>query len=122
MPEIQHPRLLLCEPYTHNPCPPICPPGRPTDNGQARQRSLHPDGKPYNARDRYFLAEELGYVKGVLKVNPKGFGFIDTDEGSWYVNRESMNLALNNDVVFAQTKSFPDGRDRKSTRLNSSHW
>lgn len=62
-----------------------------------------------DARDRYFLAEELGYVKGVLKVNPKGFGFIDTDEGSWYVNRESMNLALNNDVVFAQTKSFPDG-------------
>lgn len=60
-------------------------------------------------RDRYFFAEELGYVKGVLKVNPKGFGFIDTDDGSWYVNRESMNLALNNDVVFAQTKSFPDG-------------
>lgn len=60
-------------------------------------------------RDRYFFAEELGYVKGVLKVNPKGFGFIDTDDGSWYVNRESMNLALNNDVVFAQTKTFPDG-------------
>lgn len=60
-------------------------------------------------RDRYFLAEELGYVKGVLKVNPKGFGFIDTDDGSWYVNRESMNLALNNDVVFAQTKTYPDG-------------
>lgn len=60
-------------------------------------------------RDRYFLAEELGYVKGVLKVNPKGFGFIDADDGSWYVNRESMNLALNNDVVFAQTKTYPDG-------------
>lgn len=60
-------------------------------------------------RDRYFFAEELGYVKGILKVNPKGFGFIDTDDGSWYVNRESMNLALNNDVVFAQTKAYPDG-------------
>lgn len=60
-------------------------------------------------RDRYFFAEELGYVKGILKVNPKGFGFIDTDDGSWYVNRESMNLALNNDLVFAQTKAYPDG-------------
>ena len=53
-------------------------------------------------RDRYHLAEELGYFQGVLRVNPKGFGFIDLDDVSYYVAREHLHLGMDQDVVAAR--------------------
>lgn len=54
-------------------------------------------------KNRYFRCEDLGYVKGVLKINAKGFGFVDTPEESYYVSKENIGLALQNDVVMAKT-------------------
>ncbi|MEE0108087.1 MAG: ribonuclease R [Merdibacter sp.] len=53
-------------------------------------------------RDRYHLAEELGYFQGVLRVNPKGFGFIDLDDISYYVAKENLHLGMDQDVVAAR--------------------
>ena len=53
-------------------------------------------------RDRYHLAEELGYFQGVLRVNPKGFGFIDLDDISYYAAKENLHLGMDQDVVAAR--------------------
>ena len=60
-------------------------------------------------RERYFLAEKVGYIKGTLKVNPKGFGFVEGEETSYYVNRDKLNYGLNNDLVVARTWDNDDG-------------
>lgn len=57
---------------------------------------------PGDERDRYHLAEELGYFQGVLRVNPKGFGFIDLDDISYYVAKENLHLGMDQDVVAAR--------------------
>lgn len=61
-------------------------------------------------RNRYFLSEALGYVTGVLKMNPKGFGFVENEEGSFFVSKEHMHLAMPEDLVYAKTYIASDGR------------
>lgn len=58
---------------------------------------------------RYFLAEQMGYVKGILKINDKGFGFVEYDDTSVYIGRDSLGLGMKNDVVVARTWENPDG-------------
>ena len=53
-------------------------------------------------RDRYHLAEDLGYFQGRLRVNPKGFGFIDLEEVSYYVAKENLHLGMDQDYVAAR--------------------
>lgn len=60
-------------------------------------------------RDRYFLAEKVGYIKGILKVNQKGFGFVECGEVSCYANRDNLNYGMNNDEVIARSWSNEDG-------------
>ncbi|WP_259335119.1 hypothetical protein [Amedibacillus dolichus] len=43
-------------------------------------------------RERYFFSKQLGYVVGKLRVNPKGFGFVEYDEGSFYVAPDNCVL------------------------------
>ena len=52
--------------------------------------------------DGYQRAERLGYFQGTLRVNAKGFGFIDLDEASYYVAKEHLHLAMDQDVVLAR--------------------
>ncbi len=52
--------------------------------------------------DGYQRAERLGYFQGTLRVNAKGFGFIDLDEVSYYVAKEHLHLAMDQDVVLAR--------------------
>lgn len=58
---------------------------------------------------RYFTADQLGYFKGILRINPKGFGFVEADEKSVYVSRDSLGLALPNDVVVVRMWENMDG-------------
>lgn len=58
---------------------------------------------------RYFTGEQLGYFKGVLRINPKGFGFVEADEKSVYVGRDSLGLALPNDIVVVRMWENMDG-------------
>lgn len=58
---------------------------------------------------RYFTADQLGYFKGILKINPKGFGFVEADEKSVYIGRDSLGLALPNDEVVARIWENFDG-------------
>ena len=60
-------------------------------------------------KDRYFLAEKLGYFKGILHVNPRGFGFVENEEVRCYVSEDEMNYAVDKDEVVAQSWVNYDG-------------
>ena len=53
-------------------------------------------------KEGYQRAERLGHFQGRLRVNAKGFGFIDRDEVSYYVAREHLCLGMDNDLVLAR--------------------
>lgn len=55
-----------------------------------------------DAKNRYFKCEDIGYIKGTLKINAKGFGFVDTEDESFYVSKENIGLALHADYVVAK--------------------
>ncbi len=59
-------------------------------------------------KDRYHMAEDLGYFQGKLRVNAKGFGFVDLDEISYYVAKENLHLGMDQDLVLAHI--LKDGR------------
>lgn len=54
-------------------------------------------------RERYFPSAQLGYVTGTLRINPKGFGFVETEDTSYYVGHDALGLALDGDTVYART-------------------
>ena len=56
-----------------------------------------------DAKERYFTSEELGYVSGTLRINPKGFGFVETAENSYYIGRDHLGLGMDHDTVYART-------------------
>lgn len=58
---------------------------------------------------RYGSAEALGYQKGILKINPKGFGFVEWQGGSVYVKGSSLGYALPEDEVIVKTHQNADG-------------
>ena len=51
-------------------------------------------------KDKIYLASREGYFKGILKVHPKGFGFVENDEFHCYV--ADVGKMMNGDEVFAQ--------------------
>lgn len=53
-------------------------------------------------RDRYFLSSRLGYITGTLRLNAKGFGFVEDGEQSYYIKRENLGLGMDKDVVYAR--------------------
>ena len=56
-----------------------------------------------DSRDHYFPSEQLGYVKGTLRINPKGFGFVETEDSSYYIGRDRLGLGMDRDEVYAKT-------------------
>lgn len=50
-------------------------------------------------KDKIYLASKMGYFKGILKIHPKGFGFVENDEFSCYVS--DVKNAMNGDEVMA---------------------
>lgn len=60
-------------------------------------------------REHYYLSEQLGYVSGKLRINPKGFGFVETKDTSFYINRDNLGLGMEGDEVYAKTWTNNDG-------------
>lgn len=60
-------------------------------------------------KERYFLSEQLGYVSGKLRINPKGFGFVETTDNSFYIARDHIRLGMEGDEVYAKTWTNNDG-------------
>lgn len=54
-------------------------------------------------KERYFLSESLGYVTGKLRINPKGFGFVETLDTSFYISKDKIFLGMEGDEVYART-------------------
>lgn len=59
--------------------------------------------------ERYFLSEELGYIYGLLRINPKGFGFVESKDISYYIARENIGLGMDKDEVYARSWTNDDG-------------
>ena len=53
--------------------------------------------------DRYDLARELGFYKGIISIHPKGFGFVEIDDmDDVYIRNEDLNGALHKDTVLVK--------------------
>lgn len=53
-----------------------------------------------NDNSKYFLSKNIGFKKGTIKVNKKGFGFIlQEDDEDIYVSKKHLNSAMDNDEV-----------------------
>ena len=60
-------------------------------------------------KDKFILTDEAGWIKGMLSINPKGFGFVDLEEGSVYIHANSMKDAMHHDTVLVKPKVYKDG-------------
>jgi len=60
-------------------------------------------------KNEYLLLEYSGYLTGTLRINRKGFGFVDANEGSVYIHEKYLSGALDKDEVIAKTWTNSDG-------------
>lgn len=75
----------------------------------------------HSNKDRYMLLEKSHLIKGVLRANRKGFGFVEGGDTSRqdddiFVSQENMNGAIHNDLVLVEVTS-KKGVDRKEGRI-----
>lgn len=61
-------------------------------------------------KDRYFPLERLGYFVGILRKNPKGFGFVENEDTSVYANRYEVKNIMDGDEVLARIHQDNEGR------------
>lgn len=59
-------------------------------------------------KKKYATPERLGFLKGTLKVNRKGFGFLiyDPEKQDLYIPEDGMNGAIDGDVVLAKNRGI----------------
>ncbi|MFV0498729.1 MAG: ribonuclease R [Bacilli bacterium] len=53
-------------------------------------------------KERYMLAENMGFYKGKIKINKNGFGFLIQDTDDIYIPRKYINDALDDDTVLVK--------------------
>ena len=51
-------------------------------------------------KDRLYLSSKKGYFTGIIKINPKGFGFVENDDTKCYVHNTRM--CMHGDEVLAK--------------------
>lgn len=63
-------------------------------------------------KNKYMLFSDSPYKQGILRVNKKGFGFVEMgEEEDIFISRDNMNNALDSDRVIAEiTETKSDGR------------
>ena len=61
----------------------------------------------HSNKDKYMMLENSHLRKGVMRVNKKGFGFVETDDLSddIYINEDNMNGAIHDDIVLVEITS-----------------
>lgn len=64
-----------------------------------------------DGKDRYISPETAGIVVGKLSINPKGFGFVDSEaeESGIYVSEQNMLDAMDQDEVAAKKSVLKNG-------------
>jgi len=56
----------------------------------------------------YFLPEFLGEIEGTIRLNQRGFGFLDREDGtSVFITANNINTAMDEDKVVVQTFKDP---------------
>ena len=70
-------------------------------------------------KGRYMLLSNSTLRKGILRMNKKGFGFVDvqSEEEDIFVNPDNINKALNNDIVIVEIISKTTGEKREGRIL-----
>lgn len=65
-------------------------------------------------QNNYHSIDDFHYLKGVLSLNKKGFGFVKVDEETeYYINSKNLNGAFDQDEVMIETTVYrgkPEGR------------
>ncbi len=75
-------------------------------------------------KDKYNLIETLGYIRGLLTVHERGFGFVGHDDGEdIFVKKTLLNGAIEGDEVIVEVVNSPknkrkEGRVVKITKRN----
>lgn len=62
-------------------------------------------------KGKYGLSTRNGFVKGIIKINPKGFGFIIQEGGDIFVSPPNLGTAMDSDEVLAKIIVEKDGKD-----------
>ena len=70
-------------------------------------------------KGRYMLLSNSTLRKGILRMNKKGFGFVDVigEEEDIFINPDNVNKALNNDTVIVEIISKSTGEKREGRIL-----
>jgi len=63
----------------------------------------------FTNKQKIVLIEDADFIKGILSVNPKGFGFVDNEEQHVYVHEDKFNTAMHGDEVLAKVRELADG-------------
>lgn len=74
---------------------------------------LEKDGEIYHSnKNKYMLFSDSNLRKGTLRVNKKGFGFVEVqDEEDIFIPIDNINDAINNDIVAVEiTETKDDGK------------
>ena len=61
--------------------------------------TLEDDGKIVYDNGKFLLLEHSKFIKGVLKGNERGFAFLLTDNGDYFIPHKSLNGAFDGDTV-----------------------
>ena len=61
----------------------------------------------HSNKDKYLLIEDSHLRKGIMRVNKKGFGFVEIEnmEDDVYISPENMNGAIHDDIVLVEITS-----------------
>ena len=63
----------------------------------------------YTNKQKIVLIEDADFIRGILSVNPKGYGFVDSEDQHVYVHEEKFHTAMHGDEVLVKVKELPDG-------------
>lgn len=69
---------------------------------------------------KIYLADKIGYFKGIVKVNPKGFGFVENDDIHCYV-ADVKNVLDGDEVLAVFTHEKWEQMECKIVRVLSHH-
>lgn len=78
--------------------------------------ALETEGKIVYDNGRFVLFENSGLLKGTLKGNERGFAFVITDSGDYFIPPKFVNGALNGDSVIIQKVYSQDSDDEAKVK------
>jgi ribonuclease R len=63
----------------------------------------------FTNKQKIVLIEDADFIKGILSVNPKGYGFVDNEDQHVYVHEDKFHTAMHGDEVLVKVKELNDG-------------